>query len=186
MAVIEKFRLEDPLTPRTILRHFVTPLLGRHLKSYSGINFSGEDGWAFFLFKFALLIAITVFTIFFPMVSVLFVLLPMFYILPTINFWTDCLDHAGLVGETDELRASRNILAPGFFRLLLFPRNDCYHLIHHLFPQIPARHLIAAHKDLCEDPDYKAEPLATQPVHRDLGDSIMARFQPRKSASVAD
>ncbi len=187
MAVIEKFRLEDPLTPRTILRHFINPLLGRHLRAYSGINFSGEDGWTFFGIKVALLVAITTFTVFFPMTSVLFVLLPMFYIFPTLNFWTDCLDHAGLVGEKDELRASRNILAPGPLRLLFFPRNDCFHLIHHLFPQVPARHLLKVHDKLCEDPMYKAEPLASRPVHRGLGESLLGGLVPgNKTAELQD
>lgn len=168
LGAIEKFRLHEPLTPRTILRHFVTPLLGRHLKMYSGVNMSADDGPVAFGFKIALLVAIAVFTFFFPLTSVFFVLIPLFYIFPTLNFWTDCLDHAGLVGEEDELDASRNILAPTPLRLLFFPRNDCFHLVHHLFPQVPARHLHEAHAQLCEDPSYRAQPLASEPTHRSL------------------
>lgn len=154
LAAIEKFRLHDPLTPSTILRHIVTPLLGLHLGAYSGFNLSGSDGKFFAGLKIALLLAIGVFTILNPLTSVFFVLLPLYFIFPTINFWTDCLDHAGLVGAEDELEASRNVLAPLPVRLLFFPRNDCYHLVHHLFPKIPARHLRAAHEELCHDPTY--------------------------------
>ncbi len=164
LAVIEKFRLQDPLTRGTIFRLFATPLLGLHLKSYSGVNLSGADGRVYSALKIALLLTITIFTVFNPMTSVLFVLFPLFFIFPTLNFWTDCLDHAGLVGADDELQASRNLLAPLPLRLLFFPRNDCYHLVHHLFPQIPARHLQVAHQELCQDSAYGSAPTAVRTV----------------------
>ena len=181
LAVIEKFRLHDPLTPRTVLRHFITPLLGRHLRMYSGVNMSGEDGRFFLAFKSGLLLAIAVFSLFNPLASLLFVLLPLYFIFPTLNFWTDCLDHAGLVGATDELEASRNVLAPAPLRLLFFPRNDCYHLIHHLFPQIPARHLKDAHAALSEDPQYRSQPLAVRPAHTDFAGLVTSSFSPRSA-----
>lgn len=170
MRAIERFRLHDPLTPRTVLRHLLTPLTGRHLLMYSGVNFSSEDGRFFFGLKIAYLVAIAIFTYLAPMTSVLFVLIPLFYVFPTLNFWTDCLDHAGLVGQTDELKASRNVLAPKPLQLLFFPRHDCYHLVHHLFPQVPAQHLETAHMQLCEDPEYRAEPLASRPTHLGLAE----------------
>ena len=162
LAVIEKFRLHEPLTLPTILRHFLTPLLGRHLPAYSGINLSGADGRFFLAMKVGLLLAIAAFTLVNPWTSVFFVLLPLYYVFPTLNFWTDCLDHAGIVGEADELAASRNVLAPLPVRLVFFPRNDCYHLIHHLFPQIPARHLDTAHYQLSRDPEYRNAPTAVR------------------------
>lgn len=180
LAVIEKFRLHDPLTPGTILRHFVTPLLGRHLPAYSGINFSRDDGRFWFGMKIAFLVGIAVFSFFFPLVSIFFVLIPLFYVFPTLNFWTDCLDHAGLVGSDDELTASRNVLAPAPIRLLFFPRNDCFHLVHHLFPQVPARHLDKAHEVLCEDPDYAAKPMAARPAHRGLASMVFSSLAPAR------
>lgn len=162
--VIEKFGLHDPLTPRTVLRHFVTPLLGRHLPYYTGINLSGDDGRFFVVLKLALLAAISALLLSAPLVAIFFVILPLFYVYPTLNFWTDCLDHAGLVGAEDELQASRNVLAPSFIRWVFFPRNDSYHLVHHLFPQVPAQHLHRAHAELCKDPNYKSVPSEAQPV----------------------
>ena len=161
-AVIQKFGLHDALNRRTILRHIVTPLLGRHLRTYTSINLSGDDGRFFVFMKYALLALIAAFTIFAPMAAFIFVIVPLFYMYPTLNFWTDCLDHAGLVGATDELESSRNVLAPAVVRLLFFPRNDSYHLVHHLFPQIPARHLDSAHAELCNDPSYGSQPAAVQ------------------------
>ena len=168
MGPIEKFGLHEPISTRTILRHLVTPLLGRHLKMYSGINLSGSDGTFYLGFKVALLVAMAVFTIISPITSVLFVLLPLFYIFPTINFWTDCLDHAGIVAEDDEVEATRNILAPLPVKLLFFPRNDCFHLVHHLFPQVPARHLETAHEALSQDGEYQGQDAAVTPTHRSV------------------
>lgn len=176
MAAIEKLRLHDPLTPRTILRHIMTPLLGRHLKMYSGVNLSGEDGKLFFGMKVGLLVAIFAFAIVNPWTALFFVILPLFYVFPTLNFWTDCLDHAGLVGKEDELEASRNVLAPAPVRLLFFPRNDCFHLVHHLFPQVPARHLHVAHEELCKDPEYRSQPTASYPTHKSLSELLPVPF----------
>ena len=168
LGAIEKLGLHDPLTLRTVLRHLATPLLGRHLRLYSGVNLSRDDGTGFFLFKIAIMVAIVAFSLMAPLTSLFFVLIPLFYIFPTLNFWTDCLDHAGLVGETDELMASRNVLAPTLIRLIFFPRHDCYHLVHHLFPHVPAQHLAAAHEQLCADPEYREQPLAVRPTHQGL------------------
>lgn len=165
LGAIRTLGLHDPLTPRTVLRHIMTPLMGRHLRLYSGVNLSRDDGPWFFALKLGVLVAIVMAAVLAPLTTVLFVVLPLFYVFPTINFWTDCLDHAGLVGEEDELAASRNVLAPAPVRLLFFPRHDCYHLVHHLFPHVPAQHLKTAHEQLCADPEYRMQPVATRPTH---------------------
>ena len=120
----------------------------------------------------------------FVLLTLFFVVIPLFFIFPTLNFWTDCLDHAGLVGAKDELEASRNVLATAPVRLLFFPRNDCYHLVHHLFPHVPARHLHTAHDELCSDPEYLSQPLATRPTRLELADIVANAVTPKKSASV--
>lgn len=159
-GLIEKFGLHDPITPRTVLRHVFVPLTGRHLPMYTSINLSGADGRLFQGLKLALLAAMAIFFLLEPVAALAFVILPLLYIYPTINFWTDCLDHAGLVGAKDEIEASRNVLAPTLVRLIFFPRNDTYHLVHHLFPQIPARHLHKAHQELSRDASYRRLPAA--------------------------
>ena len=168
MGPIELFGLHDEVSAKTIFRYISIPLTGRHLKVYSGINLSGSDGALYLGLKAAILIAMAGLTIAQPYAAILFVLVPMFYILPTINFWTDCLDHAGIVAEDDELKATRNVLAPTPVKLLFFPRNDCYHLVHHLFPQVPARHLETAHKELSKEVAYKERAEATKPTHQSI------------------
>jgi fatty acid desaturase len=171
LRAIQKFGLHDPLTARTIFRHFVTPLLGLHLTVYASINLSGDDGRFFAIFKLVLIAMIATLVLYAPFVGLLFVVVPLFYIFPTLNYWADCLDHAGLVGAEDELMASRNVLAPSVVRWLFFPRNDSYHLVHHLFPQVPARHLHRAHAELCKDPSYRSVPSAARPTDAGLAES---------------
>jgi len=153
---IRDFRLEDPLTPRTILRHALTPLLGLHLRYYVNVSLSARDGEAYRALKIGLIAAAIVFLVLDPLAALLLVWVPFVWVYSALNFWTDCVDHGGLVGSADDLESSRNLLMPKQLSVILFPRNDCYHLIHHLFPQVPSRHLGACHKQLLTHPDYWA------------------------------
>lgn len=153
---IEDLRLHDPLTPRTILRHIVTPFLGRHLPYYLGANFSARDGKGYLALKIGLVITVLLGLILAPWTTLLFVIFPYVVLYSALNYWTDCLDHAGLVASSDDLDASRNVLASGLIRMLFFPRSDCFHLVHHLFPQVPARHLEACHTVLVNEEDYRS------------------------------
>ena len=153
---IRDLRLEEPLTPRTILRHVVRPLLGLHLPYYLRANLSGRDGAGFRAMKIGLIAAAVAFLFVDPLAALLLVWLPFVWIYPSINYWTDCIDHAGIVHSGEELEASRNFRTPRLLRALAFPRNDCFHLVHHLFPQVPSQHLEACHEAMLADPDYRA------------------------------
>lgn len=37
---------------------------------------------------------------------------------------------------------------------MFFPRNDSYHLVHHLFPGVPVSHFHFCHERLMEDRNY--------------------------------
>lgn len=159
---IEDLKLHEPLTTKVVLRHAITPLIGRHLPYYLGLNMSTEDGKAYQVLKFGVLVAALVFTAVFPLTGLLFLVLPFVFVYSALNYWADCLDHAGIVATGDDLTASRNILAPGPLRWMFFPRNDCYHLVHHLFPHIPARYLGQSHALLTSDALYAAQPNAVR------------------------
>lgn len=159
---IEKLGLHDPLSVRVVLRHALTPLMFRHLPFYLSIDLSQTDGRAFQLLKLGLLAAVTALTVIFPLSTALFVILPYVAIYTALNYWADCLDHAGLVPTDDDLDGSRNVLAPKLVSWFLFPRNDCFHLVHHLFPNVPARHLPKAHDMLLADPVYRSTPNAVR------------------------
>lgn len=153
---IKDLKLHEPLSTRVILRHVMTPFLGRHLPYYLALRFSLRDGEGWLIFKGALLSALVALIVLFPLTLVLFIILPFVLVYSTLNYWADCLDHAGIVASHDDLYASRNILAPLLLRSLFFPRSDCFHLVHHLFPNVPSQHLEASHKVLVHEPAYRA------------------------------
>ncbi|WP_414885190.1 fatty acid desaturase family protein [Pseudomonas sp. IT-P171] len=76
--------------------------------------------------------------------------------LPFLRYLIDIVDHGGLyTTELDEIYKSRNFIVHNtVLRTLFFPRNDCYHLIHHLYPYIPVHCFGKAHELLMEDPVY--------------------------------
>ncbi|MEM6636965.1 MAG: fatty acid desaturase [Pseudomonadota bacterium] len=154
---IKDLRLHDPLTRETVMRHITNPLLGRHLPYYLNFNLSRADGLGFQLMKMSILLGVVVFTAVLPLTSLIFVILPYSLVYSTLNYWADCMDHAGLIEGDDDLESSRNILAPFPLRALFFPRYDCFHLVHHLFPQVPARHLETTHFVLVQDEIYQSK-----------------------------
>ncbi|MEM7720062.1 MAG: fatty acid desaturase [Pseudomonadota bacterium] len=159
---IEDLKLHEPLSAKVVLRHVCTPLIGRHLPYYLCMNMSVQDGAAFQGLKYGVLLGALMFTLVFPATGLALVIAPFVFVYSALNYWADCLDHAGIVATGDDLTASRNILAPGVIRWLFFPRNDCFHLVHHLFPHIPARHLNASHQVLTRDANYAAQPNAVR------------------------
>jgi len=153
---IRDFQLEQPLTPVTVLRHILTPILGVHLRHYLSVDLSAQDGVIFRNLKIALIAVAVVFLMIDPVAALVLVWIPYVWIFTAINYWTDCIDHGGLLEAGDDLDTSRNFLLAAPLKMLLFPRNDCYHLVHHLFPLIPASHLGVCHEQLMEHPDYLA------------------------------
>lgn len=74
-----------------------------------------------------------------------------------LRFLSDAADHAGLLDAADELDRSRNHAHRcRVVNWCLFPRNDQYHLVHHLFPAVATRHLPRLHATLLGDPIYAA------------------------------
>jgi fatty acid desaturase len=77
--------------------------------------------------------------------------------MPLLKYFIDIVDHGGLYNEeADEIYKSRNfIIQNTLVRELIFPRNDCYHLVHHLYPYLPVNNLSQAHQLLLEDNQYR-------------------------------
>jgi fatty acid desaturase len=152
---LRQFAFEHGLTWRMLGRHILTPLLGLHLRRYVSIDLTARDGQNFAVFKLGLVIGAVVFAWFAPLALLLFVVIPFVWINPAINYWTDCVDHGGLLHSGDDILKSRNLIVPAPLRVILFPRNDCYHLIHHLFPSVPIDHFDRCHTHLLSHPDYR-------------------------------
>lgn len=152
----EKFKFEENLTPKTLIRHILTPILGLHFPQYLYFSLNFKDGVKYGLIK-ALLLVVSIYLLFVsPLATILLIFIPFVWIFSAINYWTDCVDHAGLLQKDDELFKSRNFTMNKILRSVLFPRNDCYHLVHHLFPSIPAQHMEKAHEKLLENHSYAA------------------------------
>lgn len=153
---IRDLRLEEPLSVKTVFRHIMTPLVGLHLPYYLNINLSGRDGYGYWLLKVAIIIAALTVLVVDPKAGLVLVWIPFVVMYSALNYWTDCVDHAGLIESGDELEASRNFLLPKPVQPLLFPRSDCYHLVHHLFPSVPSQHFEECHNKLLTHPAYVA------------------------------
>jgi len=153
---LQVFGIDRPVTWGSLGRHLVTPILGLHLRRYFPVDLSFEDGRTVGIAKLGLIASVAVAVWLAPWTTGLMVLVPYLYVMTAINYWNDCVDHAGLIAESDDLYASRNLVLPLPLRALLFPRNDCFHLVHHLFPSVPVRHLPACHRRLLSDPAYAA------------------------------
>lgn len=101
---------------------------------------------------------ISVFCFFEPFRSafVQYFLIPYCTTYQLLKFWSDAADHAGLLSAGDEFLRSRNHILPGgtLLNRVFFPRHDEYHLVHHLFPQVPTRHLPECHTLLLQEASY--------------------------------
>ena len=158
---IEGLKLEDKLTPKVVFRHVLTPFTGLHIRHYFGLELSLKDGFSIFIFKLILISAALILTWFEPLATLLFLVVPFVWIYSAINYWTDCIDHGGLLGGEDDSTQSRDFIVSRWIRVIFFPRNDCFHLTHHLFPSVPVEHFLFCHDHIfIENNTYKSHQLA--------------------------
>ena len=89
-----------------------------------------------------------------------YVLLPVFVFVPTITYIMDVMDHGGLLGNSNVAERARNYTTDSvILNFLFFPHYDAYHLVHHLFPNLPTRLLPHCHRVLLDsEPEYAALP----------------------------
>ncbi|MEY3901626.1 MAG: hypothetical protein RL189_932 [Pseudomonadota bacterium] len=93
-------------------------------------------------------------TQFFAMIHIL---LPYLTVYQWMRFFSDACDHVFLTCESDPLQRSRNhLFKRNLLNRIFFPRQDGYHLLHHLFPSLPTSTYPAVHSQLLSHPWYKA------------------------------
>ncbi|HEX5744900.1 MAG TPA: fatty acid desaturase [Archangium sp.] len=158
-----KFGFAEP-TEHFARRHLLKPLLLGHLPSFvRPVLWSRTDPWPVTLGRWAFLaglLALAQWGIGWKN-FLLFYGLPYFVAYQVIRYWSDAVDHAGIIGEADEFHRSRNhIFRWGLLNRVLFPRNDQYHLTHHLFPAVPTTAQGRVHALLLSDPEYADRPHA--------------------------
>ncbi|MBD9524228.1 fatty acid desaturase [Ensifer sp. ENS02] len=159
---LKRFRFHEEIDRPTIIRHFLTSITLQHVPEYIGRTvFKRGEG----LFFNALRILYVSTFVFLPLtlgfqsyatwVLIGYIVVPYATALQMISYWGDALDHGGLFHHDDELLQTRNsIVKNPILRALLFPRNDCFHLVHHLFPHIPACELPRCHAELMKFDKY--------------------------------
>ncbi|MFP2911687.1 fatty acid desaturase [Pyxidicoccus sp. 3LFB2] len=154
-----RFGFADPSRP-FLRHHLLRPLLLGHLPSFlRPVFFHRTDPWRVTLARWAFLAGLAALAHWGIgwKAFLLFYALP--YLLPyqVIRYWSDAVDHAGIIGSEDEFHRSRNHIVPWApLSPLLFPRHDAYHLTHHLFPAVPTAYQGHVHALLMHDADYAA------------------------------
>ena len=160
----EHFRFDEPLTRSAIIRHLRVTLTLRHVPSFIGKTlFVPSEPHVYNVLRLAYAAGILTLLIFCGPLSIEGLIVIGYLIIPytvtfqIINYWTDVVDHAGLFDNVDELHQTRNaVIRNPVLRAILFPRQDCFHLVHHLFPQVPVAQLPAVHEKLMGMPSYAA------------------------------
>lgn len=105
--------------------------------------------------RFIYILAILGLTIGHPIAALITIWIPYLYIFQIQKYWIDLIDHSGLLDNTKAVSMTRNfIINRGYLRWLFFPRNDSYHLVHHLHPLISIEQLPAAHEILMANEEY--------------------------------
>ena len=145
-------------------RHLLRPLLLGHLSTFvRPVLWSGTDPWLVTLGRWAFyggLLALAQWGLGWK-AFLLFYLVPYFVAYQVVRYWSDAVDHAGIIGEQDEFYRTRNhIFRWGLINRIIFPRNDQFHLVHHLFPAVPTTRQPHVHEILMKDPEYSDRPHA--------------------------
>lgn len=110
------------------------------------------------LMRVAILILITLGLLFSAsrFLTLTYVLIPYLTTYQWMRLFSDACDHIFLTNRSEVLERSRNhLFKTEWINLLLFPRNDGFHLLHHLFPSMPTRFFPAAHSQLMIHPWYR-------------------------------
>lgn len=114
-------------------------------------------------------------------------LVPLFWVYPALNFWSETGEHYNLArGET---RNNFGLLE----WLFISPHSDRYHAVHHRYPRIPGFRLAAAAKALGVVNDYENSrgfldlyrKVRRPPAHNDAATDAGAKRQPASAPGGA-
>ena len=143
----EKFRFSVAITPKEVLKHLIFSLSLRHIRDYIFVKVyvRRDPLWARFI-RITYLIFLIMFAVKQSLAFFAYFVVPFVTIYQIIKYLTDYLDHGGRLNNNEPLNKSRNCYINNpIIRSIAFPRHDCYHLVHHLYPAVPNKKLHEAH-----------------------------------------
>jgi len=142
------------------IRFVIFPLALGHLKAFlRPVLVSRQDSTRDTLLRVATYATLLAFAhfVFGWTALLLYYVIPYLTTYQIMRFWSDAFDHGVIIGEEEEFNRSRNhMFMWGWVNALIFPRNDHFHLTHHLFPNVPTCGLPQVHRLLCRDAAYAA------------------------------
>ena len=146
-ARLKHFDFHEELTFRRLLRHILLPLTLVNVPTYVSVTLvHPEDPRLVNAARYSYAVLLGVFAVVSPYFFCYYALVPFLIVHPALNYWTDCVDHGGILKARGALDQSRNFILPRLLRWIFFPRNDHWHLIHHLMPFVAVRHFEDAHQ----------------------------------------
>ena len=156
-AVRKKLNFSAPLTRGNLFIHILTIFKPQFYSLYIDIKlFDKHESTSLKMLR-VLWIAFLILILFLFGIKFLF----LFFVIPFLTtyqwmkFFSDLADHAEVISANqNELRSRNHIFKSQWLNLFLFPRNDSYHLVHHLFPVVPTWNLRDAHSILLENKFY--------------------------------
>lgn len=153
---LEVYGFCRPLNKEIIKEHLFRAISLSHLPNY--VFFIAFDRnapvWANFMRAFYLGFLFLMLATF-SIPTLLFLVLPYLTVYQMHKYLADVLDHSGIILNLSEIYKTRNfVLENWFLRFLFFPRHDCYHLIHHLFPGLAVEQFKKVHAILLKEPNY--------------------------------
>jgi fatty acid desaturase len=87
--------------------------------------------------------------------TMLYLIVPYLTSYQWMRIFSDGCDHLFLTEASDSNERSRNhLFHSSLVNMIIFPRNDGYHLLHHLFPTLPTRCYPETHHRLMQNPWY--------------------------------
>lgn len=163
-ADTKMYQFDEPITGSMLKTHLTRLITFQFFPYYTGKTvFTIEDRplWVGFRLIYVGLILYSVVGVLLalPFASTVFWywIVPYCTVLPIIGYLSDLFDHAGLIANEDEVDKSRNYpVSNKFLHWLFFPRDDSYHLTHHLFPMVPTKDLARCHEILVAESTYYA------------------------------
>lgn len=87
-----------------------------------------------------------------------FVIVPYLTSYQALKIFSDMMDHDGVYfSQNRQERSCNHVFSHFILNWIFFPRNDEYHLVHHLYPRIPSNQLGKKHHELLKTEKWYAQ-----------------------------